>query len=97
VSTNTRNARQREFIKQYTDAYGSAPDLLASQSFEAMEMVAYAIRRSSSGDRNELVNQIATLKDFESPLGNLTFDGTRIAQRRIPILRVETGGNIVEE
>lgn len=96
LSLGTKNSRQKEFIRLYTDAYGSAPDLLASQAYEAMELVGTALRKSSN-DRNDLVNQLISLKDFETPLGNVTFDATRIAKRKMPIFTLEPGGNIVEQ
>ena len=97
VSLATKNQKQQQFIRIYSDAYGTSPDLLAGQAYEAMEIIAAALRKNTSGDRNELVNTVATMKEFETPLGNLSFDQTRIAQRKIPIYTLETGGNIVEE
>lgn len=97
LSLNSRNSRQREFIKLYAEAYGTAPDLLASQAFEAMQVVGAALRESGSSDRNALVKEIAGLKGFEGPLGELSFDTTRIARRAIPVFTLEAGGNIVEQ
>jgi ABC-type branched-subunit amino acid transport system substrate-binding protein/TolA-binding protein len=97
LSLGSRNPHQREFIRQYAEAYGQAPDLLASQAYEAMEVVGEAIHESGSSDRNSLVKEIAGLKDFAGPLGNLTFDNLRIARRAIPVFSLEPGGNIVEQ
>ena len=96
VSLGTRNARQKDFIRLYTESYGTAPDLLASQAYEAMELVGQAMKKSSN-DRNDLVNQLVGMQDFETPLGNVTFDSTRIAKRKMPIFTLEAGGNIVEQ
>jgi branched-chain amino acid transport system substrate-binding protein len=96
LSLNSRNPRQQEFIKSYFEAFGAAPDLLAAQSFEAMELVATAMKLGGSGDRNMVVNQLANFKDFETPLGSLTFDSERIARRRVPIYTLDSGGAITE-
>ncbi len=53
--------------------------------------------KRGSGDRNELVNQVMSMREFDSPLGNLTFDNTRIARRKLPVFTLEGGGNIVEQ
>lgn len=91
----SRSLMTREFIKAYTDAYGTYPDLLAAQSFEAMELIAAGLKGGNS-DRNVLANQLMELKGFETPLGNLTFDSLRVARRHLPVLTLEVGGEIVE-
>ena len=96
VSLGTRSARQKDFIHLYNESYGAAPDLLASQAYEAMELIGASMKKSSN-DRNDLVNQLVSLRDFETPLGNVTFDSTRIAKRKLPIFILEAGGNIVEQ
>lgn len=97
ISQATRNSTQREFIKRYTEAYGAAPDLLATQGFEAMQVVGVAIQKNGSNNRNEIVSELQQLKNFESPLGSLTFDETRVAKRRLPIYTLEAGGVVVEQ
>lgn len=96
LSLNTKNAKQQAFIKAYFESFGSTPDLLSGQAYEAMELISTAIHRTVSGDRNELVNQLLAMKEFETPLGNLTFDNQRIARRHIPIYTLESGGSIIE-
>lgn len=95
LSVTTRNPRQREFIRGYGEAFGAAPDLLGSQSFEAMALVAAAIRKSSS-DRNDLVAELAQLKEFDSPLGMVSFDNSRLARRKLPVYSLSANGAILE-
>ncbi len=92
----SNNAKQREFVRQYAEAYGNMPDLLAAQAYEAFELVAKAAR-SSAGSRNSAVSELAALTKFESPLGVLSMDPSRIALRLLPILSLVPGGNIVEQ
>ncbi len=96
ISLGSRNARQRDFIRLYTDAYGSTPDLLAGQAYEAMELLGQATRNASS-DRNDVANLLRNVRDYDSALGTLTFDETRLARRKIPIYSLVQGGNIVEQ
>lgn len=95
LSMHTRNPRQRDFIRGYGEAFGAQPDLLGSQSFEAMALVAAAIRKSSS-DRNDLVTELASLKEFDSPLGMVSFDNSRLARRKLPVYSLSANGAIVE-
>jgi len=92
----TRNPKTREFIQYYQQAYGTPPDLLAVQAYEAMDIVIAGIQNGRSEDRNILVNQLSRLKDFETPIGNLTFDNDRIARRKLSILMLENGGQVSE-
>jgi ABC-type branched-subunit amino acid transport system substrate-binding protein len=96
VNLATKNPRQKEFIRFYADAFGGPPDLLAGQAYEAMEVIGTSLKKMSSGDRNELVNQVLALREFETPLGRLSFDNSRIAKRKIAIFGLEYGGSIVE-
>jgi ABC-type branched-subunit amino acid transport system substrate-binding protein/TolA-binding protein len=92
----SNNTKQREFVRQYADAYGGMPDLLAAQAYEAFELVARAAK-SSAGSRNSAVSELAALTKFESPLGLLSMDPSRIALRALPILSLVPGGSIVEQ
>jgi branched-chain amino acid transport system substrate-binding protein len=97
LNLSSRNPKQQEFIKSYFEAFGSTPDLLAAQSYEAMELISNAVRGGgATGDRNAIVNQLASLRDFETPLGTLTFDNTRVARRKVPIYQLEAGGQVSE-
>ncbi|NDC24017.1 MAG: penicillin-binding protein activator, partial [Proteobacteria bacterium] len=93
----TRSASQREFIRSYQEAYGNQPDLLAAQGYEAMILIGEALQKSQSDNRAELAKQLASLKDFETPIGVTTFDENRISRRSIPLYSLDKYGNIVEQ
>ncbi len=93
---NSKNPTTQAFIKAYESSYGTSPDQLAAQAYEAMQLVAASLGTVASGDRNQVVNQLASLKDFETPLGKVTFDTDRIAIRRLPIMTLESGGTLSE-
>lgn len=97
ISVSSHNPRQRDFIRGFAEAYGSAPDLLASQGFEALTMIAVAMAQSRSSDRNQLVREMSSLKGLDTPLGTVTIDATRVARRMLPVFQLEAGGNIIEQ
>lgn len=86
----------RDFVRGYQQAYGQAPDLLAAQAYEAMEILAHAIRNSGSSDRNRLANQLGSIRDLATPLGRISFDGQRVGRRKLAVLSFEGGTSITE-
>lgn len=97
ITLQSKNPRTRDFIRQFAESYGQVPDLLAAQSFEAMQLVGNALRRSGSSGRNDLVAALAETQNFESPLGKLGFDSSRVAVRNLPVLSLLPGGNIAQQ
>jgi branched-chain amino acid transport system substrate-binding protein len=97
LSMNSDQAQQKEFINNFIAAYGTTPDLLSAQSYEAMYMLSAVLKATSSANRNAIVNKLGALQDFATPLGPVSFDGTRIARRKLPILRMDKSGSIVKD
>jgi len=70
---------------------------LATQAFEAMHILIGALKETSSSDRNDVVREMTKMDGFQTPLGSITFDSTRIARRKLSVFKLEMGGNIVEQ
>lgn len=64
----------QDFVKKYTDEYGKAPDQFAAQAYDGLYLLADAIARAGSGDRDEIRDALAETKDFEGVLGKMSFD-----------------------
>jgi ABC-type branched-subunit amino acid transport system substrate-binding protein/predicted negative regulator of RcsB-dependent stress response len=92
----TRGGR-KDFARAFADNYGYAPDSLAGQAYEAMELVAAAMRSTASADRAELAQRLASMREYESALGTLSFDERRLAKRRLPVLGLGSDGAITEQ
>ena len=86
----------RDFVRAYQEAYGASPDLLAAQSYEAMALLAHAIRTARSDDRNQLANQLGSIRELATPLGTLSFDSQRVGRRKLAVLSFENGTAITE-
>lgn len=93
----TRSSAQRDFMRNYQEAFGTQADLLAAQGFEAMELVSKGLQKSRSGNRAELAKQISALQNLEAPIGIIGFDENRIAKRNIPLYTLDQYGNFVEQ
>ena len=93
----TRSSAQRDFMRNYQEAFGTQADLLAAQGFEAMELISKALQKSQSGNRAELAKQINAIQNLEAPIGIIGFDENRIAKRNIPLYMLDQFGNFVEQ
>lgn len=96
INAATKNTKQNEFVTRYRAAFGRTPDLLAAQSFEAMELMATAISRTNGSNYSELSHELSRIQGYKSPLGLVSFDDVRVAQRQLPIYTIEYGGRVKE-
>lgn len=63
-----------DFTAAYSKAYnGDAPDSFATNSYDAMYILAAAIERVGSADREAIKNEVAATKDFEGANGTINF------------------------
>jgi len=68
----------REFVTKYEKRYGARPDAVAALAYDAMRVLADAMRRAGPGfDRPKLRDAIAATKDFPVVTGTITFDADR--------------------
>ena len=93
----TRSSAQRDFMRNYQEAFGIQADLLAAQGFEAMEIISKGLQKSQSSNRADLAKQINAIQNLEAPIGITSFDENRIAQRSIPLYMLDKFGNFVEQ
>jgi len=66
-----------KFADMYTEAYGSAPDQFSAQAYTGAWLMATAIRCADSTDSADVRDALASIEDFESPLGMFSFDEDR--------------------
>lgn len=98
LSLSSQSQSQSNFIKNFNAAFGTNPDLLATQSFEAMAIIAATLRLSNSSERNDLVNYLQQQTSFSSPIGtSVSFDANRVAKRTVPIFKLSGNGAIVQQ
>lgn len=93
----TRSPGQREFIRNYQEAFGTPPDLLAAQAYEAMEILSVAIKKIQSSNRADLAQQISKIQNLEMPIGLTSFDESRVAKRNLPLYTLDRFGNFIEQ
>jgi len=62
------------FVEKYTAEYGKAPDQFAAQAYDALYVLADAIERAGSDDRDAIRDALAETKGFNGILGEMSFD-----------------------
>ena len=87
----------QKFVQTYKAAYknpdGSpkVPDAMAILGYDAMRLMADAIKRANSTEGSKIRDALAATKDFPGASGTITIDEKRNAKKPIIILKIEKG------
>ena len=87
----------RKFVDSYkatyknTDGSAKIPDAMAILGYDAMKMMADAIKRAGSTEGPKVRDALAATKDFPGASGTITIDDKRNAKKPIVILKIEGG------
>jgi branched-chain amino acid transport system substrate-binding protein len=87
----------RRFVDTYKAAYknpdGSPkiPDAMAILGYDAMKLMADAIKRAGSTEGPKVRDALASTRDFPGASGTITIDKDRNAKKPIVILKIEGG------
>lgn len=80
----------RDFVARYRERFGQAPDQFAAQAYDAVRLVAFAVRRGGP-DRVRVREAVAGVRRFPGVTGELAFDRWGDPVRDVIITRVEGG------
>jgi branched-chain amino acid transport system substrate-binding protein len=92
---NNPRPEHLQFVQAFEKRFGRTPQLGTTQAYEAVMVLAEALR-ATNGGRAGLREALLALRDFPGILGPITFDSNGDVSRDIYIMRVE-GGRIVEQ
>jgi branched-chain amino acid transport system substrate-binding protein len=82
----------QKFIADYRARYnGKTPDAMAVLGYDAMKMMADAIRRAGSTDGAKIRDALAATTDFPGVSGRITIDAERNARKAIVVLQIKDG------
>jgi branched-chain amino acid transport system substrate-binding protein len=81
----------RKFVGLYQRKFGVKPDSIAALSYDAVELLADAIRRAGSTEGKRVRDALADTKDFSGVSGKITMDADRNPIKPAVILKVERG------
>ena len=86
----------KKFVADYRARYNVVPDALAALGYDAMKVLADAIRRAGTTDRQKLRDAIAQTNDFAGVTGLITINSERNAVKPAVVLRLENSRFVYE-
>ena len=90
-SAENDNPAVRAFIARFQVRHKIIPNGLAALTFDAVQLVADAIKRAGSTERAAIRNALAATTDFPGVTGRTTFDAQRNAVKDAAIMAVRDG------
>lgn len=88
-SKDDQSDRVKNFVKNYTTKTGKAPASLVAQGYDAMMILADAIKRAGSIERKKVRDALAQTKDFDAVTGKITIDSDRNANKSAVVLQIK--------
>lgn len=79
------------FVSSYKAQYGEDPDALAALGYDALQLLADAMRRAGTTDPSKVTEALAATKDFPGVTGRITLDEHRNPTKPAVMLQVRKG------
>ena len=67
----------KAFVQKYEKAYGKKPDQFAAQAYDALYIMAEALKKAGIADRDKLRDALAGIRNYNGVLGKFSFDAER--------------------
>ena len=94
-SPDDKSPRVQNFVKAYKAQNGGvAPASIVAQGYDAMMIIADAIKRANSTERAKIKEALAQTKNFDAVTGTITIDENRNAVKSAVVLEIK-GNNFV--
>lgn len=87
----------QKFVSDFKGRYKIVPDALAALGYDAMRVLADAIKRGGTTDGPKLRDAIAGTKDFAGVTGVISINGERNAVKSAVVLKLQDGKYIYQE
>ncbi|HUS09157.1 MAG TPA: ABC transporter substrate-binding protein [Pyrinomonadaceae bacterium] len=79
----------QKFVADYKARYGNVPDALAALGYDAMKVLADAIKRAGTTEGPQLKDAISATKDFAGVTGTISLDKDRNAVKPAVVLKLQ--------
>ncbi len=87
----------QKFIAAYKAKFGGVPDGLAAMGYDAAMVLADAMKRAKTLEKDDIREALANTKDFQGVTGRITIDHDRNAVKPAVVLEVKSGGFAYKE
>jgi branched-chain amino acid transport system substrate-binding protein len=84
----------KRFVADFTAKYGVGPTGLGALGYDALGVLADAMKRANSLSATDIRDALAATKDFAGVTGNISMDANRDAQKSAVVVKI-TGGRAV--
>lgn len=88
--------RGRNFVRRFRKLYRSIPSGLAAMGYDAMMVLADAIKRAASTEPAAIREALSGTKNFPGVTGTITIDASRNAVKPAVIMKILNGGFVYE-
>tara|TARA_R110000868_G_scaffold154736_2_gene380963 strand:+ start:23565 stop:24695 length:1131 start_codon:yes stop_codon:yes gene_type:complete len=96
-SPDDADPRVQKFVKDYMARYNEKPGAMAALGYDAILVIADAIKRAGSSESSALQKALANTVGFEGVTGAITIDANRNAQKSAVVLETTATGNIFKQ
>lgn len=83
-----------EFVQNYTDKFGSEPDMFAAMAYDAAYVMRDAIERAGSENRQAINDALAETENFEGVTGTFSYDEMHNPSKSVTILELQNGEEV---
>lgn len=90
-SAQDPDPKVRSFVSAYRARYGSVPDALAALGYDAVMLVADAIRRAGSTDPAKIREALAATRSFHGVTGTVAFDTEHNPTKPVVVIAMKGG------
>jgi branched-chain amino acid transport system substrate-binding protein len=90
-SPDSTDPAVRNFVQRFRARWGESPDTGTSLGYDAVMVLADALRRAGSTDGGKIRDALAATKDFPGVTGRITIDAQRNASKSAVIFTVKDG------
>ena len=90
-SIQSTDPKVTSFVTSYRKKYGSDPDAISALGYDALRILADAMKRAGTTDPAKVNAAITTTKDFPGVTGKITLDEHRNPNKPAVILQVKNG------
>lgn len=90
-STDDPTQMVRDFNSAYKKRYGKAPDQAAALAYDALKVLADALKRAGTNERAKLREALAQTAKFSGVTGVITFNAERNAAKPMVVFKLQDG------
>lgn len=88
-TTESKDPKTIEFVKAFKTKYGEEADVMAALAYDAVYMMAEAIKNSKEVTSENIRNELAKIKDFQGVTGKSSMDANRDAVKSAVVVQVQ--------